>query len=729
MRIRTGTPRAGSLALAAGGALLAALVLAVPGCTVASGSSHGTSDRSSSASPQLVIDPVSWWMITGNVSPFVGTWVDSNPACVLSPYWFRWSIAGGSAEGSLDPTTGATVNFTATSVASGATTLIVRSAAILECGSQTSAVVAAAESNVTVATAVSIQNLSISPNPVIPGESASLHGNVSGGEPPYSLRVAWGDGAVSSVSLPVAGTFGVSHTFPPGNYRPLLAVTDSSGLVAQGTAGTTLTVSVSLAAGLTSDRSEADVGMVVYLNASVLQEPPGASTDWSCSPSVPAISGQAPASTNFACRFPQPGVGVASFEVLPPGGLQPVTATMLVSVVPLPTLSPSAPNITAEIGQPCLVGFAISGGVPPFSLDWVTTGAPNGSSVVIAADGTVWLPVTPVNTGSLELVARLVDADGATALNATVPLRVDPALGDSISSDRETTPLGAALALTGSVTAGAPPFLWLVTPGVAPINESNPTGSLLSVGSFVWSATYGVEGSTTVTVVVVDAAGGFTTTRLELEAVTPLEVNVSVDDAIPSAPDTFFLSLSFSGGLPPFSVDVNASDGQRWNRTSSFDGEVTWPFTCDGSGLLDLRVVTTDTVGGDFQWNGTVEITGVTAPPSEPAVAASSSPSISPTVGVLLGIGCFLAGYYVFRRRTSRSSSGPMPDPVSVLRRIIEPADGADRPTVELLAEEAGIPLDIVRSTIDRLIVAGSIRAETGPDGEEVVSWSGEPPP
>ena len=63
------------------------------------------------------------------------------------------------------------------------------------------------------------------------------------------------------------------------------------------------------------------------------------------------------------------------------------------------------------------------------------------------------------------------------------------------------------------------------------------------------------------------------------------------------------------------------------------------------------------------------------------------------------------------------------------LRGIIEPAEGAERFTVELLAEEAGIPLAMVRSTIDRLVSEGTVRSESGADGEEVLSWSPEPTP
>ena len=78
------------------------------------------------------------------------------------------------------------------------------------------------------------------------------------------------------------------------------------------------------------------------------------------------------------------------------------------------------------------------------------------------------------------------------------------------------------------------------------------------------------------------------------------------------------------------------------------------------------------------------------------------------------------------RRQRSTKESTIGPDPEAVLREIIEPADGAERFTVELLAEERGISLARVRSTIDRLVTEGKVHAETGADGEVVLSWSNE---
>jgi len=66
---------------------------------------------------------------------------------------------------------------------------------------------------------------------------------------------------------------------------------------------------------------------------------------------------------------------------------------------------------------------------------------------------------------------------------------------------------------------------------------------------------------------------------------------------------------------------------------------------------------------------------------------------------------------------------------VKVLEGILTPADGAERVTVELLAEEAGVPLDTVRSTLTHLIAAGRVRSEVSPEGMEVLAWSTSSPP
>jgi hypothetical protein len=319
-------------------------------------------------------------------------------------------------------------------------------------------------------------------------------------------------------------------------------------------------------------------------------------------------------------------------------------------------------------------------------------------------------------------VARVIDAEGSVTSNATARLQVDPELNGSIVSDRSLTASGEDLALTGSVTAGAPPFLWVVVPASVPSNETGVAGILGSVGWFSWSGTYEVEGWTSLTVTVVDAAGGILPATLDLEEVPPLAGNLSLPPGNATEPGTFGLDLSLAGGLAPFDVTVNGSDEESWNRTVSLDGNATWAFLAPADNSLDLRVSAVDALGTELDWNVTVR---VSAGPGESP--ASTSTLSEDGGGVLLVLGLLATGLYLYRRR-GRSTPAVPSDPVAVLRGIIEPADGADRATVELLAEEAGIPLEVVRSTIDRLIVEGTIRTDAGVDDPEVISWTATAP-
>ncbi len=696
-------------------------------------STRTTSDFRPTASPELEINPGSWWMPAGNATVFGAAWVDPAPGCGMFADWFRWSVVGGSAEGVLNSTTGPNTTFAASSVLSGSTTLRVRSALEVTCGSGSSVMVGSAEANVTVIAPISIENLSLSPDPIAAGGTAYLHGNLSGGEPPYSLRVDWSAENASSVQVPVSGAFSISHAFPAGQYLPSATVTDSAGLGAAATVGEPLTASDTLAVGIVASSMVADVGVPVAFHATVIDAPGGSDTDWSCnSVGGPRFAGQYP-STNFSCGFSEVGTGSVLFEELPPLPLASVSVALKVTVVPRPTLVVLSPALTSEVGQPCTATVDVAGGVLPIRIDWTEIGTSTGGTLPVAADGRVILPFTPTRAGSLELVVRAVDADGATALNSTIGLVVDPALNASAAPSRIAEPWGAELSLTGSVTAGVPPFLWVVTPGSLPINESGTSGSLSSPGSFGWQGAYAEEGSTEVSMTLVDGAGGFVTGGFDLPEVVPLSGTVSVDAGRPEPSGTFRVSLNLSGGLPPFQLNVSASDGTNGSRMLPSDGISAWSFASERGGVLRVGVAVTDRLGAEREWNASVEVGYVPRPPPPPPPDEDSAPPLGSgpapgllyiLVAALLAAGSVAVGLTILRRRRAHRDPGPLPEPVLVLRQIIEPADGADRATVELLAEEAGIPLDVAHSTLDRLIAEGTVRSEADSEGEEVLSWS-----
>ncbi|MGI0155605.1 MAG: hypothetical protein ACREDE_05680, partial [Thermoplasmata archaeon] len=336
MRGVGGPVRACPFLLAASGALLAALLLASSVNPAVLPSRLGIGERPTPSAPQLTVDPPTWWMAAGNVSPMRASWVASAPGCVLSPVWYRWSVEGAAEEGWLDPTAGPAVNFTAAFDRSGVAEVVVRSAVALSCGAESSAVVATAVANVTVALPISIQNLSVGPNPVPLSESTNLTGNLSGGEPPYTLHATWSDGDRSLLTTDAPGPFRLSHIFPPGNYSPSLSVTDSVGLSADESWIGNVEVGAGFVVGVTANRTQTDVNLPVGFNATVLHAPPGASLGWTCGSGwgSGAVTSLPAPSVDFSCWFPQPGLGEATVEVTTPGGWSPNTARLAAMVEP-----------------------------------------------------------------------------------------------------------------------------------------------------------------------------------------------------------------------------------------------------------------------------------------------------------------------------------------------------------------------------------------------------------
>jgi hypothetical protein len=707
----------------ASGAILVALLL-IP--SAGSASPALALERTDAPSPDLSIDPPSWWMAPGNVTTFTASWADSSPGCTLTPEWFRWSVSGGTMEGWVAPTDGPATNFTSASALGGTTAVMVRSLAVQNCSAQSTPFLAMAEATISVASPIAIRNLTVGPNPVVPGEPVVLSGSVSGGEPPYELWATWGDGTVSVVPLARPGPVALIHSYRSGSYLPGLRVSDSTGAVASAAVAGNLQSSTTPAIGITGSRTETDVGAPIAFNVSVVHPPSGYLLNWSCGDGAGPSTYPPIWPTNLWCQFPVPGPTEVSAQLITPGGSSPITATFSVNVEPLPSLAPLTSTVAAEAGRESPAVYRISGGVPPFDLDWTAAGSGAEGTATVLADGTVLLPLGPSVPGSFRVVTSLVDSDGAAGSNSSVQLVVAPALNDSASLQRARTGDGEEFDLAETISGGTPPFEWVISPGLEPVPGARSTGTLDSAGSFDWTAVFAEEGTTDAGVFIVDAEGAFTISTFVLGLVTPFSGVLSLDGGAALTSSALSFDLTLAGGLAPFTLQVNASDGENWNRSFDSDGVAIWSVSPHATGRLDLRVDATDALGYRIGWNETVELPDVrTAPgplvPVEPPIADSLGPVVLVVIAVALAV------FYVYRRRKVRTEPMAPVDPEAVLRGIVEPADGADRVTVELLAEEAGVPLDVVRSTIDRLVASGSVRSEVSADGEEVISWEASP--
>jgi len=712
--------RACPLVATTGTALVAVLVLSSCAGLTTSPSKVPSIVPQEETTLRLVVNPDRWWMVDGNATALTATWSGAAPECSVTPEWFHWALSNGSVGVTLSPIANDSTNLSAGASPGGVATPTVRSLAFLECGEVASQVFGFAEANVTIVPSIEVGNFAPLANPVEPGTPTSLSAAIGGGDPPYSYRLSWGDGTFTSGSLSGAGSFVANHTYSTGSFEPQLLVWDSAGLSAHSGVAAPLVVDSGLSAGIIANRSITDVGVPVQLNATAVGAPTGASYDWACPEPGGVPHPASTSSVRFSCTFVRPGAANATFFVFPGGGLAPASATLSVHVVPGPSLSAVGPNDTVELGLPTWVAFNVTNGVPPFVLEWAATGFTPGGSLAVPEDGTVEVPLLPTRTGDFGLFVHATDSEGIASQISTVRLVVEPRMDVSTGNDRAENGSSVDIDISTTVTGGVPPYRWFVAPGQTPSNESPENGTLGTVGSFEWTGTFDSVGETTISEAVVDGSGTSWWAASEFDILAPLSVHASATAGPSSPPGSFVVQLRVSGGLPPYSLHVGASDGQLWNRTFDSDGNASWLFSGAAAGSLDLELSVVDAAGDAVDANLSVHIE------SAPAGAAAPTASLDDyVVGGVLALGAGVVVWYaILRRAQGRPTPSPPPDPVGVLRGIIEPADGADRTTVELLAEEAGVPLDLARSTLDRLISDGTVLQDRDSDGGEAVSWS-----
>lgn len=699
---------------------------------------------------ELSVDPATFWMSTGANVTLRAVWSIGSPLCGTQPLWYRWSVAGGVATGFLNASNGSSVVFTADSFYSGVVTVTANSGTVLLCGANERVVIQTAGTNLSVWVPLSVSGIKVGTDPLRPGENTTLGGAVTGGEPPYSVTIQWGDGTNTTFRLSAPGSFARNHSFAAGEFLPYLLVSDSAGGVANVSADEELSVSTGFEVAIVSPDAVAEVGLPVEFVGVAENPPAGAVRLYDCSnaTTLPTNTSDGGANdTPFACRFRSPGMAEVVFGVYAPQPGGPSASAVLYETVaasPRVGVVPSAP--VGEVGNRALVRVTLSGGALPIVLSWNLSGNRSGGHETVPSDGGGVLALPLEVAGEYGIGVRASDAVGTIAANDSAALEVDPPLIVNASVGRFLQSNGAVAVVAGNVRSGCPPFTWWVVPYDLPGNGTPEGGTLGTAGAFVWNGSFAQEGNLSIRVGVVDGCGVMGQTSLTTGLVPPLAVETTVSAGTASPNETLAVNVSIQGGLAPYRLWVNASDNGSWNRTVPSAGWYEYLVPASGNGSLRVTTEIADSLGIDVVSNFTIVLVRPPVPtpppstaPPPPADAAGSSNNSTAADGgnplwllvILVPTSGGAAVFLLLRRRRSRAARRTVagPDPVATLRHIIEPAEGAERFTVELLAEEAGIPLAVVRSTIDRLVSEGTVRSESGADGEEVLSWSPEPGP
>jgi hypothetical protein len=723
--MRAGPATSGVACVVALGVLLLLVPVPRPAGPTAPGAYPRTLNLApAGAAPSLEVDPPTWQMTGGNSTTVLATWVGEPPGCGLSPLWYHWSLPAPPDSGQLNATSGPQVTFVGDGASPGTTAIAVEGAALLECAGDAEPLVANASTTVTVVANLELANISIEPGPLAPGQSANLSASISGGDPPYSIEVDWDDGSSSAIALAAAGRFTSAHAFvETGQYAPSITATDAGGLTAHATDPTTIDVNAGTAIALSVDRTTTDVGVPVVWNATVEREPPWFVTNPECN-GLPSDLFASLDPMFGTCTFSVPGRAIISVGTWPVFNSNDVSAWTAVSVVAPPSVSVTLPDDTTEVGLPGYLVAHVEGGVPPLTLTCAGPNPVSPAQFELLGDGTVAVPVDPSEVGQLDYTIQVEDSEGVDSAPVLATLLVEPALNGSFEDGRTVNATGANLSLAGSITSGVGPFVWSIVPSVPGSGPLAAAGVLEGPGAVGWSATYRLEGSVTVRLLVADSAGSVLEEVRVMPAIPPLAVAVAVPTNGTLSPGTVALSVGIAGGLPPFNVTAESTTGSLGSLSVATDGTVVWRLDTGATGPLPVSITVRDSADGAAWANTTVSIP--VAPPS----TGSSTPT---PLAWEVAAAAVLAGVVVIavlwrRRKRPAVPSAPV-DPTAVLRSILSPADGAERTTVELLAEQEGVPLEIARSTLDRLIAERAVRSEIDGDGIEVLSWTHDAAP
>jgi hypothetical protein len=683
----------------------------------AGGEVVGKLDPAVSTPPRLSIEGAQFPPEGSTETDLRAVWGSVPPGCSLHPEWFSWFLPSpSSAEGTFATPGLADTAFVPASLLGGIAEAGLRSVAEVQCPAGNQTVSDLAFTNVTSNLPPSLTNLSVSPSASRAPDPVNLTGTATGGRPPYLFGVAWGDGSFTNLSLQGAGPFRVAHTFGPGTFWPHVALRDTERLDVRANLSVPVEVDNRTALTIVAARPLAEVGRSAEFEGVVERPETHLGIGMACAATVNLTIGSNV--TNLSCTPVAPGTLDISLEVLGPYPQADVLVTREQPVAAPVSISLRALDPADDVGVPTFLEVTVAGGVPPFQIS-VGAGALalcNGSTVV--SDGPSLVPWTPGTKGLTPLTAEVVDALGAPASAPPARVTVDPAPQLLVPSNATVLPSSTLVEVAPTVDGGSGPQFWWVTTSLSPVNESLPFGAT-TTGSFAWSGSYVVEGATAVTVNVVDGALDYLTRSVSIalpEAPTVGSVVLTPESEQGQSP---LVVVNLSGGVPPFVVWLNASNRSLWNGTESGSGPFSIPLPPGMTGPVQWTVVVIDARGEPAAASLSTDVPSPRAAPSSGASESDPAPYV---VGAVLA--AVLAAFLLARvLRRTRSPDPPPPDPVEVLEGLIRPADGADRLTIEMLAEEEGVPLEMVRTTIDRLIREGRIRSESEPGGGEVLAW------
>lgn len=555
-------------------------------------SREGTPEASTSGSPgTLSIAPATAVVTSGTAQVLTAVLTPAQGLGEPTLLSISWSLpaSGPGVLGATDQPT--TSLYTSTVEAPVLLVVEAQASAYVEEGFAAVFFTAAATASITVVPPLSVSTIAIAPDPASPGEPVTLSTKVGGGEAPYTIAVAFGDGETATFLQSSAGTATISHTYAAGSFEPTELVTDASGTAVPSSAAGSALVSSTLGAAIVAPTG-ADEGSSVTFVASVAGGSGSYTYLWSDS------WGDASYSPGDWTQTPsRTGALTVRLTVTDSEGQSAVAPPVTVSVEPPPTLTLSSPVSTADVGTPFPLVLGIQGGVAPYEVVWTPGESSDSLSSTFPQAGDFTEPYAFPQSGEITTTADLRDALGVE-FTTTARLGTVVALPRvSVASVPEVPVESRPFALTAMVSGGVAPYQWSWSFG-GPVSPSTPmTGTLSSEGTVAWNGTYTSAGGLVAHLNVVDASGGFSLGTLDLSVVAPLLLSLSSQSSRGEEGVPLALTMGLSGGAGPYAVTLAASDGESSSFSLSSAGSHVFQLTPRDVGNLTVVVEAADAIG------------------------------------------------------------------------------------------------------------------------------------
>lgn len=429
------------------------------------------------------------------------------------------------------------------------------------------------------------------------GVPVVLHASVGGGSAPYSYlwSDSWGDTSYS------AGAWALT----PGHVGPLtvrLTVSDSQGqtFVAP---PTSFDVASPPSLTISSRTGEADVGTAFPFVLSVQGGNGPFEVDWS--PGQGAVSQQTELPMDGAYSepytFSTPGQLWSSGEVQDALGVTFITSGQVGEVVPAPHVDVGAfPSVPTE-GRPFTLTGSISGGLPPYSWDWVF-GGPVASSTPLSgslptAGSVQWNGSLPIAEG-LSADLQVSDASGAV-VTGSLELEVLAPLQASLSLQPSRGEVDRGLTATVTVSGGAGPY----TVSVSASDGEVQVLSMDEAGPLTFVLRPEAQGNLTVLAQVTDALGHQSAATARVPIALAFRAQLSLSSNAIDAGGHAQVLVWMSGGWAPFSGTLSLSDGRSFPfQGPSSDFSFNLSFPRPGPVILSFEV--SDAVGATSGGSG-----------------------------------------------------------------------------------------------------------------------------